>query len=112
MTEKEKLTLIINEMNHSFKQRQKECNTKELYKDWKSGSFTFDKIMIKLTKEYKDDFVFEINYALYYKPKIYPPFKFVTLIQFIKNGKVFFVKEIIEFKSNYKLKNIYYKFED
>lgn len=115
MTEKEKLTLIINEMNLYFKQRQKECNTKDLYKDWKSGLFTFDKIMLKLTKTYKDDFIFEINYALRYKTNIHlplMPLKFITPIQFIKNGKVFFVTETIEFAHNYKLKNIYYKLEN
>ena len=35
--------------------------------------------------------------------------KFITPIQFIKNGEVFSVTETIEFAHNYKLKNIYYK---
>ena len=80
--------------------------------EWKNDSFSFSKIIVELTKKYKDDFIFEINYALGYKTKRCSSLKFITPIQFIKNGKVFFVTETIEFAHNYKLKNIYYKMEN
>ena len=108
LTNKEKITILIKRLNEDYNKNKDLFTPQEAYLNWREGKLaSLSKIATQLTKEYNEDFLFNISYGRI----SHLPFSknYNTIINLIMDGEIFTILEKIIVEGIYELKNIEYK---
>ena len=110
MNNKEKIEILVKELNKDFEQQKQNYSSSQLWKRWTQGGLSsISKISMNLSKEYKEDFTFETEYKnpnlSHLKIKTWK-----TKIILTKSKEKFVITEVVQttFLNNKGLKKLCY----
>lgn len=110
MNNKEKIELLVKELNKDFEQQKQNYSSSQLWKRWTQGGLSsISKISMNLSKEYNEDFTFETEYknpnSSHLKIKTWK-----TEIILTKSKEKFVITEVVQttFLNNKGLKKLCY----
>lgn len=110
MNNKEKIEILVKELNKDFEQQKQNYSSSQLWKRWKRKELSsISKISMNLSKEYNEDFTFEAEYknpnSSHWKIKIW-----TTDIILTRGKEKFVITEVVQttLLKTIGLKKLYY----